>query len=68
LPVRVVQDDESLPVVRLNANSEVTAQTPRPRRTRPAGAIQIELERGRLRVEGEADPAALRIVLECLLA
>lgn len=34
----------------------------------PAGMIQLQLPRGRLRIEGAVDPHALRIVLECLLA
>ena len=67
LPVRVVRDERSIPVVHLDANSSVPYQASRPRRTRPAGLIQIELERGRLRVEGTPDPVALRMVLECLL-
>jgi transposase len=31
------------------------------------GIIHIELPKARLRIEGEADPASLRITLECLL-
>lgn len=34
----------------------------------PAGAIQLQLPRGRLRIEGVVDPRSLRLVLECLLA
>lgn len=34
----------------------------------PAGTIQLQLPRGRLRIEGTADPHCLRVVLECLLA
>jgi transposase len=36
------------------------------RRTRPTGIIQVEMERGRLRIEGTPDPLALRLVLEQL--
>jgi transposase len=68
LPVRVVRGEGSIPVVHLDANSAARYQASRPRRTRSAGLIQIELERGRLRVEGTPDPATLRMVLECLLA
>ncbi len=32
-----------------------------------AGVIEIELAKGRLRIEGAADPEALRLVLESLL-
>jgi transposase len=31
------------------------------------GTIQIEMERARVRIDGAPEPAALRIVLECLL-
>lgn len=31
------------------------------------GTIQLQLPKGRLRIEGAADPASLRLVLECLL-
>ncbi len=34
----------------------------------PAGTIQLQLPRGRLRLEGAVDPHCLRLVLECLLA
>lgn len=34
----------------------------------PAGTIQLQLPRGRLRIEGAADPHSLRVVLELLLA
>ena len=33
----------------------------------PAGTIQLQLPRGRLRIEGTVDPHCLRVVLECLL-
>jgi len=35
--------------------------------TVPPGTIQLQPPKGRLRIEGAADPAALRVVLECLL-
>lgn len=31
------------------------------------GTIHLQLPKGRLRIEGAADPASLRVVLECLL-
>jgi len=31
------------------------------------GTIQLQLPKGRLRIKGAADPAALRVILECLL-
>ena len=33
----------------------------------PNGTIQLQLPRGRLRIEGVVDPHALRVVLGCLL-
>lgn len=68
LPVRVVPDrTASLPVVRLSSASAMTAPPRQARRQRSTGVIQVELERGRLRIEGAADPVALRVVLESLL-
>ncbi len=34
----------------------------------PVGTIQLQLPRGRLRIEGAVDPHSLRVVLELLLA
>jgi transposase len=34
----------------------------------PPGTIQLQLPRGRLRIEGAVDPHSLRVVLELLLA
>jgi len=34
----------------------------------PPGTIQLQLPRGRLRIEGVVDPDCLRVVLNCLLA
>ncbi len=31
------------------------------------GILQLQLPKGRLRIEGAVDPASLRVVLECLL-
>lgn len=33
----------------------------------PAGSIHVQFEKAQLRVDGNADPAMLRVVLECLL-
>jgi transposase len=67
LPVRVVRGAPALPVVRLASDSSVSRQSQPSRRMRPAGVIQIETERGRIRIEGAADPAVLRVALECLI-
>jgi hypothetical protein len=32
-----------------------------------AGAIHLELPKARVRIDGPADPASLRVILECLL-
>lgn len=32
------------------------------------GAIQLQLPRGRVRIEGAVDPEALRLILQCMLA
>ena len=39
----------------------------RPPAVVPPGTIQLQLPESRLRIEGAADPASLRLVLECLL-
>lgn len=67
LPVRVVRGEASLSMERISGTPAAPWSTRRPRRARAAGVIQIEVERGRLQVEGSADPTALRVVLECLL-
>jgi transposase len=61
LPVTV---SDAEPHVRLARNSNTAAAQP------PAvspGTIQLQLPKGRLCIEGAADTAALRVVLECLL-
>ena len=61
LPVTV---SDAEPRARLARNSNTAApQTP----ALPPGTIQLQLPKGRLCIEGAADPAALRVVLECLL-
>jgi transposase len=65
LPVRLVPEAaERLPAGKL---AEPPPDPARGRRVRPAGVIQVESARGRLRVEGTTDPWTLRIVLESLL-
>jgi hypothetical protein len=56
LPVRV---SESLPVPLPECGS---ADFPRPQ----AGTIHIELRQAQVRIEGSADPALVRVLLECL--
>lgn len=58
LPVRV-SESKSVPVVEHHA-----ADVPQ----RPAGTIHIELRQAQVRIEGSADPALVRVLLECLRA
>jgi transposase len=47
--------------------SDVAGEEPRPAQPAPApGAIEVELARGRVRIEGAPDAGALRLVLELL--
>lgn len=46
--------------------SETEAALPAPSSVAPA-TIQLQLPKGRLRIEGAVDAASLRVVLECLL-
>jgi transposase len=59
LPVTITG---TVPSVKL-AEEPRAAATP----TESAGTIQLQLPKGRLRIDGAADPATLRAVLECLL-
>jgi transposase len=57
---------ELLPV-RVSDPVEATVQRQRCSRTACSGSIQVEVRKARLRIEGNADPQSLRMVLECLL-
>ena len=59
LPVRV-SESQSVPVV---VEHEVAEPVP----PRP-GTIHIELRQAQVRIEGNADPGLLRVLLECLRA
>lgn len=48
------------------ANADQLARNASVHRDSP-GIIHIELAKGRLRIEGEADASSLRVALECLL-
>jgi transposase len=48
--------------------ADLAPETPRGNRSAPPGAIEVELPRGRLRVEGLADPSTLRLLVELLRA
>lgn len=63
---RAAQPAELLPVT---ITDSPAAPLPAPTRsTVPAGTIQLQLPKGRLRIEGAVDAESLRLVLECLLA
>jgi transposase len=67
LPVKVCEDGQKPEMVA----ADTAARIRQARRTEisdaPAGAIHIQFSRAQVHVEGSADPAALRVVLECLL-
>jgi transposase len=60
LPVKVAESVETTAMV--TTGSGVTAAIP----PKAANSIQIELAKGRVRIEGRADVEMLRVVLECL--
>jgi transposase len=59
LPVRV-SESKSTPVVAEQRVTDVTQPQ--------AGMIHIELRQAQVRIEGKADPALVRVLLECLRA
>jgi hypothetical protein len=67
-----VQPTGGLLPVKVSERAETTAMVARgsgvPAAIAPkaASAIQIELAKGRVRIEGKADIEMLRVVLECL--
>src|SRR5215469_5305922 len=64
--VRPAPTAELLPVTITDSPAApVPASPPSPA---PAGTIQLQLPRGRLRIEGAVDSHSLRVVLELLLA
>ena len=66
LPVSVSNEPTTTPAVPLRA--EVAAPVPSGVESGAApGAIHLELRKARLRIEGHADPAVLRLVLKALL-
>ena len=57
LPVRVSESPSA---------SVIVAHRPADVPQRPSGTIHIELRQAQVRIEGSADPALLRALLECL--
>src|SRR5581483_11705023 len=63
--VRPAPAAELLPIT---ITDSPTAPVPAPNSvSTPLGTIQLQLPRGRLRIEGAVDPQSLRVVLELLL-
>jgi hypothetical protein len=60
LPVKVSESAETTAMV-AGGWGDTTAILPK-----AANAIQIELAKGRVRIEGRAEVETLRVVLECL--
>lgn len=61
VPVTVLDSQPGVPLAAEPATPPPVASS------LPPGTIQLQLPKGRLRIEGAADPASLRVVLECLL-
>jgi len=64
---RAAQAVELLPVTVSDAPA-APAPVATPSSSVSTGTIQLQLPRGRLRIEGVVDPDCLRVVLNCLLA
>ncbi len=62
---RPVQPAELLPVT---ISDPAAAPIPAAPSSLASGTIQLQLPKGRLRIEGAVDARSLRLVLECLLA
>jgi transposase len=63
LPVRV---SESLPPVTTHASGEAATSIEVANPKSNPGRIHIELRQAKVRIEGEADPGLVRVLLECL--
>lgn len=69
LPVRVVAEPAgAVAAIATSLDSEKVQPTAKPRRGRATSLMQVDTPRGRLHIQGAADPWTLRIVLESLLA
>ena len=63
LPVRV---SESLPPVTIHASGEAATSIEVANPKSNPGRIHIELRQAKVRIEGDADPGLVRVLLECL--
>jgi transposase len=69
LPVRVVAESAgTVPAMVTSLDPERIQRAAKPRRGRTPSLMQVDTPRGRLHIQGAADPWTLRIVLESLLA
>jgi transposase len=62
LPVRVKRESKPRTVAHGGHDSSLARSSA----TLPAGTIHIEFRQAQVRIEGSADPALLRVLLECL--
>ncbi len=65
LPVSVAEEATKDTLV--PAASDIPVHVPSARGTIGAGSIHLEVQKGHLRIEGNADPVVLRLVLKALL-
>ncbi len=61
MPLKISDSEPKPPSVPAPSSPPAAASPATP------GTIQLQLPKGRLRIEGAADPVSLRVVLECLL-
>jgi transposase len=62
LPVRITSENAAARIVRKQSRSTPIDSSA----SLSAGTIHIELREAQVRIEGSADPALLRVLLECL--
>lgn len=67
LPVQISDLVTPEPMTASVVRSEALLAPPFPAEAPPTGTIHLELAKAKLRIEGVADPASLRVVLDCLL-
>ena len=67
LPVQISDLVVPEPMVTSVVRSEALLPSPLPAEAQPIGTIHLELAKAKLRLEGVADLASLRVVLDCLL-
>jgi len=67
LPVQISDPVAPEPLPVSVTHQEALLSAPSPPEDRPTGTIYLELAKAKLRIEGRADPACVRAVLEGLL-